>query len=136
MDDGIETIIENTEAVMADSRAIRARVEDGETCAFPPPPLPPSFPSFVSPPSAASKLTRRSHDACESRFADLMNDLVGKLTGCIGEELREIKKVVDDTDRHARHEPFQYGSAPNSLAMSRPAVHGGQERAKELGGAV
>lgn len=107
MDDGIETIIENTEAVMADSRAIRTRVEDGET-----------------------------HDACESRFTDLMNDLVGKLTSCIGEELREIKKVVDDTDRYTRYEPVQYGGAPNSLAMSRPAVHSGQERAKELGGAV
>jgi len=50
-----------------------------------------------------------------------MNDLVGKLTGCIGDELKEIKKVVKDTDRQTRYDPFQC-STSNNMVISRASI--------------
>lgn len=87
VDDKIERLLENTEAVAEDTKSIRSRVEDSE-----------------------------NHDAVDSQLADLLEGVVDKLVGNFREEITEIKKSVQDTNKHVKLDPFSW---MNMMAMAQ-----------------
>jgi hypothetical protein len=44
-----------------------------------------------------------SQDAFEMRLTDLMDNVVEKLIRCIGEEIKDIKRMVKETDHYAKY---------------------------------
>jgi len=72
-DETITKVLEQVEITAEDSRGIRAQVEDNE-----------------------------SHDAFEKRLTALLDGVVEKLIGGLGNEIKDIKRLVKDTEKHAK----------------------------------
>jgi len=69
VDDSVERILDNSEILLEDTKIVRARVSDSE-----------------------------SQDAFESRLTTLLDGVVDRLVGGIGDEIQDIKKLVRESD--------------------------------------
>lgn len=75
---------------------------------------------------------RISHDAVDSQLTDLLEGVVDKFVGNFREEITEIKKSVQDTNKHVKLDPFTW---MNMMAMAQrmaDAAMPGEEPPKEV----
>ncbi|RPB11718.1 hypothetical protein P167DRAFT_574920 [Morchella conica CCBAS932] len=103
IDDGISTLLQQSEVIVEDGKNIRARVDDTD-----------------------------SQDAFENRLTALMDGVVEKLIGGIGDEIKDIKRLVKDTEKYVRVDPFSWNGKMALGQRYREAISSGEEEEKEV----
>jgi len=106
MDNGMGTLLEQSEAIVDNSRSIRARVDDSES--------------------------QDAQDAFESRLTALMDGVVEKLVGGLGDEIKDIKRLVKDTEKYVKSDPFSWNGRMALGQRYRDAMILGEEEQKEV----
>ncbi|KAL0638148.1 hypothetical protein Q9L58_002761 [Maublancomyces gigas] len=101
IDDGISTLLQQSEVIVEDGKNIRARVDDSD-----------------------------SQDAFENRLTALMDGVVEKLIGGIGDEIKDIKRLVKDTEKYVKFDPFSWNGRMALGQRYRDAVLLGEEEHK------
>lgn len=103
IDDGISTLLQQSEVIVEDGKNIRARVDDSD-----------------------------SQDAFENRLTALMDGVVEKLIGGIGDEIKDIKRLVKDTEKYVKFDPFSWNGRMALGQRYRDAVILREEEQKEV----
>jgi hypothetical protein len=68
-----------------------------------------------------------SQDAFENRLTALMDGVVEKLIGGIGDEIKDIKRLVKDTEKYVRVDPFSWNGKMALGQRYREAISSGEE---------
>jgi uncharacterized protein YpuA (DUF1002 family) len=71
-------------------------------------------------------------DAFENRLTALMDGVVEKLIGGIGDEIKDIKRLVKDTEKYVKIDPFSCNGRMALGQRYRDAVILGEEEQKEV----
>lgn len=118
IDDGISTLLQQSEVIVEDGKNIRARVDDSDrSVGLSRHPIPHSL--------TVSDID--SQDAFENRLTALMDGVVEKLIGGIGDEIKDIKRLVKDTEKYVKFDPFSWNGRMALGQRYRDAVILGEE---------
>lgn len=123
IDDGISTLLQQSEVIVEDGKNIRARVDDSDRSVG------------LSKNPFLHLLTYSdidSQDAFENRLTALMDGVVEKLIGGIGDEIKDIKRLVKDTEKYVKFDPFSWNGRMALGQRYRDAVILGEEEQKEV----